>query len=60
MFKSSERLDAFVDYDAVSLATVELVMALEEEFGEDIPDDEADQFKSVLDVFDYIEKRKLD
>jgi len=38
------------DLGADSLDTVELVMALEEEFGLEIPDDEAEKLQSVGDV----------
>jgi acyl carrier protein len=43
------------DLGADSLDTVELVMALEEEFGQDIPDEEAEKLQSVGDVIKYIE-----
>ena len=47
---------AFVaDLGADSLDTVELVMALEEEFGQEIPDEEAEKLQSVGDVIKYIE-----
>ena len=42
------------DLKADSLDTVELVMALEDEFGVDIPDEEADKIKTVQDAIDYI------
>jgi acyl carrier protein len=42
------------DLKADSLDTVELVMALEDEFGLDIPDDDADKIKTVQDTIDYI------
>ena len=35
--------------------TVELVMALEEEFGNEIPDEEAEKLTTVGDVIQYIE-----
>jgi acyl carrier protein len=35
--------------------TVELVMALEEEFGHEIPDEEAEKLQTVGDVIKYIE-----
>ena len=38
-----------------SLDTVELVMALEEEFGNEIPDEEAEKLTTVGDVIQYIE-----
>ena len=46
---------AFVeDLGADSLDTVELVMALEEEFETEIPDEEAEKLTSVQDAIDYI------
>ncbi len=46
------------DLGADSLDTVELVMALEEEFGSEIPDEEAEKLISVGDVIRYIEETK--
>ena len=43
------------DLGADSLDTVELVMALEEEFGNEIPDEQAEKLQSVGDVIKYIE-----
>jgi len=43
------------DLKADSLDTVELVMALEDEFGLDIPDEEADKIRTVADAIGYIE-----
>ena len=43
------------DLGADSLDTVELVMALEEEFGLEIPDDEAEKLQSVGDVIKPVE-----
>ncbi len=45
------------DLGADSLDTVELVMAFEEEFGIEIPDEEAEKIARVQDAVDYIEKR---
>ena len=42
------------DLGADSLDIVELVMALEEEFGIDIPDEDADKLKSVGDAMNYL------
>ncbi len=44
------------DLGADSLDTVELVMALEEEFGIDIPDSDAEQMRTVGDAVGYIRK----
>ncbi len=42
------------DLGADSLDIVELVMALEEEFGIDIPDEDADKLKTVGDAMSYL------
>jgi acyl carrier protein len=42
------------DLGADSLDTVELVMALEEEFGIEIPDEEAEKIVTVKDAVEYI------
>ena len=44
------------DLGADSLDTVELVMALEEEFGQGIPDEEAEKLQSVADVIKHVEE----
>jgi len=44
------------DLGADSLDTVELVMAFEEEFGTEIPDEEAEKIQTVQNAVDYIEK----
>jgi len=46
------------DLGADSLDTVELVMALEEEFGVEIPDEDAENIKTVQDAINYINKNK--
>ena len=46
------------DLGADSLDTVELVMALEEEFGHEIPDEEAEKLQSVGDVIKYIDESR--
>ncbi|RLA06210.1 MAG: acyl carrier protein [Gammaproteobacteria bacterium] len=46
------------DLGADSLDTVELVMALEEEFDTTIPDDDAEGITTVQQAIDYIEKNK--
>jgi acyl carrier protein len=46
------------DLGADSLDTVELVMALEEEFGMEIPDEEAEKIVTVGDAVKYIESHK--
>lgn len=46
------------DLGADSLDTVELVMALEEEFGAEIPDEKAETITTVKAAIDYIEQTK--
>jgi acyl carrier protein len=46
------------DLDADSLDTVELIMAFEEEFDLEIPDEEAEKIKTVGDAINYIESAK--
>ena len=43
------------DLGADSLDTVELVMALKEEFGAEIPDEEAEKLQTVNDAIKFIE-----
>lgn len=47
------------DLGADSLDTVELVMAFEEEFGVDVPDEDAEKLQSVGDVIKFIEEKKV-
>ena len=46
------------DLGADSLDTVELVMAFEEEFGIEIPDEDAEKITTVQSAVDYIEENK--
>jgi acyl carrier protein len=46
------------DLGADSLDTVELVMALEEEFETEIPDEEAEKITTVQNAIDYVNKAK--
>jgi acyl carrier protein len=46
------------DLGADSLDTVELVMAFEEKFSIEIPDEEAEKISTVGSAVDYIEKHK--
>ena len=45
------------DLGADSLDQVELVMALEEEFGKDIPEEEAEKLQTVGSVIEYIDSQ---
>ena len=53
--KLTEGASFMEDLGADSLDTVELVMALEEEFGNEIPDEQAEKLLTVGDVVKYIE-----
>ena len=46
------------DLGADSLDIVELVMAFEEEFGVEIPDDAAEKISTVKDAIDYIDQNQ--
>ena len=43
------------DLDADSLDAVEVIMALEEAFDIEIPDEDAENFKTIGDIVEYIE-----
>ncbi len=45
------------DLGADSLDLVELVMAMEEEFGMEVPDEEAEKLRTVKDVIDYVKQK---
>ncbi|MBO5308235.1 MAG: acyl carrier protein [Lentisphaeria bacterium] len=45
------------DLGADSLDQVELIMALEEEFGADIPDEDAEKLQTVGDAIAYVEAK---
>ena len=46
------------DLGADSLDSVELIMDLEEHFGVEIPDEDAEKLKSIRDAISYIERKK--
>ena len=46
------------DLEADSLDAVEVIMALEDEFGIEIPDEEAEHFKTIGDICTFIENNK--
>lgn len=54
--KVTESASFIDDLGADSLDTVELVMAFEEEFGCEIPDDAAEKILTVKDAIEFIEK----
>lgn len=55
MEKVTDEASFVEDLGADSLDTVELVMAFEEEFGIEIPDEDAEKIARVQDAIDYIE-----
>ena len=56
--KVTELASFIDDLGADSLDTVELVMAFEEEFGVEIPEDAAEKIATVKDAIAYIEAQK--
>lgn len=46
------------DLEADSLDAVEVIMALEDEFGVEIPDEEAEKFTCIGDICNFIEENK--
>ena len=54
--KVTENASFIDDLGADSLDTVELVMAFEEEFGCEIPDDTAEKILTIKDAIDHIEQ----
>ena len=56
--KVTDNANFIDDLGADSLDTVELVMAFEEEFGVEIPDDAAEKITTVKDAITYIDENK--
>ncbi len=54
--KVTEEASFIDDLGADSLDIVELVMAFEEEFGIEIPDDAAEKIQTIKDAIDYIKE----
>ena len=46
------------DLNADSISLMEFTLALEDEFGIEIPDEEAENFKSISDICTFIEENK--
>ena len=57
-YKVTEDASFIDDLGADSLDIVELVMAFEEEFGVEIPDDAAEKIATVADAIKYIDENK--
>ena len=55
--KVTENTSFIDDLGADSLDTVELVMAFEEEFGCEIPDEEAEKIQTIKDAITFIESQ---
>jgi len=53
-----EEQDFIEDLKADSLAVVEVVLALEEQFEIEIPDEDTEKIKTVRDAIDYINAQK--
>jgi len=58
--KVTDEASFIEDLGADSLDTVELVMALEEEYGVDIPDEDVEKVTTVKDVIAYIDEHGID
>ena len=56
--KMTDEASFIEDLGADSLDIVELVMAFEEEFGVEIPDDAAEKITTVRDAIEYIDQNK--
>ncbi|MFQ5677942.1 MAG: acyl carrier protein [Gemmatimonadota bacterium] len=56
--KVTEEASFVEDLGADSLDTVELVMAFEEEFGIEIPDEDAEQMQTVGDAISYLDAKQ--
>ncbi len=50
--------DLMKDLEADSLDAVEVILAVEEEYGIEIPDEDAENFAKVGDIVDYVESNK--
>lgn len=46
------------DLEADSLDAVEIILAVEDEYGLDIPDETAEKFETVRDLVEYVEAHK--
>lgn len=46
------------DLEADSLDAVEIIMSIEDEFGIEIPDEDAEGFKNIGDIVEYVETNK--
>lgn len=56
--KITENTNFTNDLDADSIDLVEFILQLEDEFGSEIPDDEADKIKTVGDAVSYIKSHQ--
>ncbi len=54
----TEKTSLMDDLEADSLDAVEIIMALEDEFDLEIPDEAAEEFKNIGDIVKYIEANK--
>jgi acyl carrier protein len=54
----TEKTSLMGDFEADSLDAVEIIMALEDEFDMEIPDEAAEDFKNIGDIVKYIEANK--
>lgn len=52
----NEDTDLMKDLEADSLDAVEIIMSIEEKYGIEIPDEDAENFKTVKDIVEYVEE----
>jgi acyl carrier protein len=53
----TEQTSLMGDLEADSLDAVEIIMALEDEFAIEIPDEDAEKFKNIGDIYGYIKSK---
>ncbi len=53
----TEQTSLMGDLEADSLDAVEIIMAFEDEFKIEIPDEDAENFKNIGDIYNYIKSR---
>lgn len=56
----TEATSLMADLEADSLDAVEIIMALEDEFGVEIPDEEAENFKNIGDIYRSFQSKKAE
>ena len=55
--KVTEETDLIKDLEADSLDAVEIIVAIEEQFDIEIPDEDDENFKTIGDIVDYVDEK---